>query len=486
MINYYIILEIPNFSDQTVIKKAYRMLSKKYHPDVNNDPFAATYFLKINEAYNFLSDDNKRLLLHQFLNYQENSKTTEPQYHQQKNEAAKETVLKPIIEFFFCDRKSFSFNDYICIQWQVTNAKSIKINLFGNVALQGSQYYKVTKFVEELRIELHILGHDAHIYESTIVLPYSNEIPARKAYHQMLLNDANTKEIHFRNERLFHTHSRISRLTFINRVVLLTLLLLLSFMGYAYADFPHFYLIIICFLTAAIWVQFVKRFHDLVPVVHLASHATVDFSILKDLFCKESVNSFNKFGMYPDQEQLKFLNWITSYMVRFSKERTVIEKASVLLFGFVILFYSYQSLRNYNEREINLTDNRVAINNQQSRSSAYNVYQLQFNNGIWLDVTQNEYYEVVEKRYDAFVMGVNAENEIKYVKALNRKNNTSKKLGTGLMSNANPLILVLTLLFLGQIYVITQFNKPDEKFYGAIYLGFTIFVYIIILTGYLM
>jgi len=63
MINYYVVLEIPNFSDQAVIKKAYRKLSKKYHPDVNKDPFASSYFLKINEAYNFLIDENKRMLL---------------------------------------------------------------------------------------------------------------------------------------------------------------------------------------------------------------------------------------------------------------------------------------------------------------------------------------------------------------------------------------------------------------------------------------
>ena len=74
MINHYVVLEIPNFSDQTVIKKAYRKLSKKYHPDVNKDPFAGSYFLKINEAYNFLMDDNKRMLLHQFLYFHEVSK----------------------------------------------------------------------------------------------------------------------------------------------------------------------------------------------------------------------------------------------------------------------------------------------------------------------------------------------------------------------------------------------------------------------------
>ena len=67
MINYYVVLEIPDFSDLPAIKKAYRTLSKKYHPDVNTDAFATDYFQKINEAYSFLTDHNKRMMLHQYL-----------------------------------------------------------------------------------------------------------------------------------------------------------------------------------------------------------------------------------------------------------------------------------------------------------------------------------------------------------------------------------------------------------------------------------
>ncbi len=486
MINYYIVLEIPNFSNETVIKKAYRTMSKKYHPDVNSDPFASAYFQKINEAYNFLMDDNKRMLLHQFLTYQQpnqpKTNTHQPQY-QQKTEP--ETVnLKPNIEVFYCDRKSFSLNDYISVHWQVSNCKSVKINVFGDVLLQGSQYYQVTKFVNELKIELEVLGFDDKIYTSTIVLPYFNEIPARKAYHQMVSNDPKTKEIHFRSERIFHSHSRISRLTFVNRIIVLTVLLLLSFIGFMHADFPHFYFIIVCALIAGMWVQFVKRYHDLIPI-NKTNYSSI-FGVAKDLFFTDSVKTINKFGMYPEQEQLSFFRWVKSYFVKFNKERTIIEKASVLFFGLVMLCYSYQSIRNYNEFEINLTNNRVDVNRVQSKSSSYDVYQLQFDNSIWIDVTQNEYYAVVEKQFDSFLIGVNDDNEVKYVKAINAKKNHSQKLGTGLMSNANPLILILALMFLGQIYVLTQFKKADEKFYGSIYLGFTIFVYIVILVGYLM
>jgi len=49
------ILEINSKNPTTPqIKKAFRMLSKKYHPDLNNDPEAALKFLKVYEAYQTL------------------------------------------------------------------------------------------------------------------------------------------------------------------------------------------------------------------------------------------------------------------------------------------------------------------------------------------------------------------------------------------------------------------------------------------------
>jgi len=42
------------------IKKAYRKLARKYHPDINKDPEAENKFKEINAAYEILSDDEKR------------------------------------------------------------------------------------------------------------------------------------------------------------------------------------------------------------------------------------------------------------------------------------------------------------------------------------------------------------------------------------------------------------------------------------------
>jgi len=60
MTNYYDILEVSNNSSDEDIKKAYRKMSLKYHPDRNKTPEASGKFQKINEANEILSDRQKR------------------------------------------------------------------------------------------------------------------------------------------------------------------------------------------------------------------------------------------------------------------------------------------------------------------------------------------------------------------------------------------------------------------------------------------
>ncbi|MEN8125926.1 MAG: J domain-containing protein [Bacteroidota bacterium] len=60
-IDYYKILEVPKNASVKDIKKAYRKLARKYHPDVNpNDDTAKKNFQQVNEANEVLSDPEKR------------------------------------------------------------------------------------------------------------------------------------------------------------------------------------------------------------------------------------------------------------------------------------------------------------------------------------------------------------------------------------------------------------------------------------------
>ena len=58
--DYYEILGIPRNADEKEIKKAYRNLARKYHPDVCKEHGAEEKFKTINEAYSVLSDSQKR------------------------------------------------------------------------------------------------------------------------------------------------------------------------------------------------------------------------------------------------------------------------------------------------------------------------------------------------------------------------------------------------------------------------------------------
>lgn len=58
--DYYALLGLKSDATKVEIKKNYRKLAAKFHPDKNSDPKAHTKFIKINEAYEVLSDRKGR------------------------------------------------------------------------------------------------------------------------------------------------------------------------------------------------------------------------------------------------------------------------------------------------------------------------------------------------------------------------------------------------------------------------------------------
>jgi molecular chaperone DnaJ len=58
--DYYEVLGVPRDASSEDIKKAFRKLAFQYHPDRNREDGAAEKFKEINEAYEVLSDADKR------------------------------------------------------------------------------------------------------------------------------------------------------------------------------------------------------------------------------------------------------------------------------------------------------------------------------------------------------------------------------------------------------------------------------------------
>ncbi len=64
--DYYATLEVDRRASSAEIKKAYLKLARKYHPDVNKEPEAEARFKEISEAYEVLSDEDRRAAYDRF------------------------------------------------------------------------------------------------------------------------------------------------------------------------------------------------------------------------------------------------------------------------------------------------------------------------------------------------------------------------------------------------------------------------------------
>ncbi|WP_345765913.1 DnaJ domain-containing protein [Chryseobacterium endophyticum] len=149
MKDYYYFLGISNDASEEDIKKAYRKLSLKYHPDKNeNDAFFADRFREIQEAYETLSDKNSRYSYDQNLEgHQKSFRYTVP----------------PSIKTFSANKIHAKKGEEIIITWQTQNADVVKVLPFGLEKAYGERIFKITEFKDgKFQILLHATNSLLH------------------------------------------------------------------------------------------------------------------------------------------------------------------------------------------------------------------------------------------------------------------------------------------------------------------------------------
>ncbi|PYF72940.1 DnaJ C-terminal domain-containing protein [Pedobacter nutrimenti] len=179
-IDYYKILGIDKTASQDDIKKAYRKLARKYHPDLNpNDKEANKQFQQINEANEALSDPQKRK---KYDEYGENWKHAE-EYEQAKQSRANQQHAQgagnPFGNSAYSESANFGegdFSDFFESMFGAAGGRSQR----GNTKFKGQDY----------QAELHLSLRDAYnTHKQTLTVNGKNiriTIPAGIANGQVI------------------------------------------------------------------------------------------------------------------------------------------------------------------------------------------------------------------------------------------------------------------------------------------------------------
>ncbi|MDR2238306.1 MAG: DnaJ domain-containing protein [Chryseobacterium sp.] len=165
MKDYYYFLGISQDASEEDIKKVYRKLSLKYHPDKNeNDDFFADRFREIQEAYETLSDPARRRA------YDQNLESHQKSFRYN---------VPPAIKTFTANKIHAKKGEEIIISWQTSNADVVKVLPFGLEKPYGERIFKITEFKDgKFQLLLHAtnsLLHKTVVQGITITEVFDND-----------------------------------------------------------------------------------------------------------------------------------------------------------------------------------------------------------------------------------------------------------------------------------------------------------------------
>lgn len=255
MADYYGILGVEKEASCDEIKRAYRKLSFKFHPDKNEgDEFFEHMFLQLQEAYTTLSDPSKRAeydleLAHAF--------------SIDRTDYSQTSTLEPVIDKFEVDKNTFYEGEELIFSWDTSNANSVALEPFGFVPIKG-----------EKRIRMHpgaktLLPVTLVAINTTISRFASQEITLRHKYFHPQKTDKQTAI----EENFWTIQGRIRRRVYVGRSFLLGIPIFIfgfaMFQARYTADSPNSSsflsiigaLAVVCLILAVI--QSIKRLHDI-------------------------------------------------------------------------------------------------------------------------------------------------------------------------------------------------------------------------------
>ena len=160
MKDYYYILGVNSKASSDEIKKAYRKLSTKFHPDKNDgDDFFEERFKEIQEAYEILSNSERR-------------PAYDRQYEQRFGNAASSSNgtsynnFYPVIDTFTASSTKIYDGDEVEFRWNVFNANNVQIDKVGSLPPKGTKKIRISGLRSSKSIRVILTATNTHIGKS--------------------------------------------------------------------------------------------------------------------------------------------------------------------------------------------------------------------------------------------------------------------------------------------------------------------------------
>ena len=477
MKNYYKILEIPDFSDVPEIKKAYRDLSKRYHPDVNPDPQAHQYFILLTEAYDFLLHPQKRENLNNVL---------KRSFTRREVNMEKQAVPLPFIKFT-ASAFTYSLNDSVILHWQVENAKQVFLDFAGYVALSGGYTLRIDEFHEVLEVKLVVTDFNDQVHIQKIQLKYRDKNPRMEAARQFKKKYPDVNIEHFKPEHPLNIHGRISKQTYSFRLFLALVFFCFWFYFSVSTHSVSVRLICISVFISFVFANTIKRLQDLGKDGMQAFRLFIpfyQFYFVYYLCGQQGTTEVNRYGIHQAPEFVSVKTAVTYYMT-ILKRYTLPTRISISASFFTLLFPFLMAMVPTKEQQVPLQDYGYDV--IENRGNHYKHHYIILDN-VKMAINSNEYRNIISKAYDTYTVDYYFLTNT--VAHFGLKSSVEPSLNTivypGLFSSSNPSVIILALLFLFQLYAATVFKAPGYHTFLNYFMLFVVLINAVIWYHYLV